>query len=89
MHSLMKTVRKVCGIINSICAIHVGLMSVGYDVFSYPMIADRIGWAMTYINYGFGFSGIAFLVLSVIHFSSQGSCCSSQGCGSCGVMGKN
>jgi hypothetical protein len=89
MHALMRTVKKVCGIINAIAALHIGLSTMGYNVFNYPMVADNIGGAMTYINYAFGVSGALFLVLCAICCYSCSSCCSAQGCASCGVMGRN
>jgi hypothetical protein len=89
MYSLMKTVKMVCGIINALAALHIGLWTMGYNVLNYPMFADRIGGAMLYINYCVGISGAIFLVLCMMCFYSCASGCSSHGCGSCGVMGRN
>jgi len=91
MDSLMKHIKKVAGLINSLAALHLGLSALGYNIFSYPMILDRFGWALPYINYAFGVSGLVFLVMWVMCCVSCSSCCSSgsHGCGSCGVMNKH
>lgn len=89
MHSLIKTVKNICGIINAVAALHIGLVALGYDVLKNLMIADKIASSMMYVHYCVGFSGALSLILYVMCFYACLSGCSSHGCGSCGVMGRN
>lgn len=89
MHSLMKTIKKICGLINAIAALYIGLLALGYDLLKYLMIADKLASSMIYIHYCVGASGALTLILYVICFYSCLSGCSYHGCGSCGVIGKN
>ncbi len=89
MHSLIKTIKKVCGIINALVALHIGLLALGYDLLKYLMISDKIASSIIYIHYSVGVSGALTLILYVMCFYSCSSGCSSHACGSCGVMGRN
>ncbi|MGB8467861.1 MAG: hypothetical protein WCE21_02565 [Candidatus Babeliales bacterium] len=63
-YDFMRLVHHVACFLTAICALHVGLHALGYDVFSrIPFLASN----ELYISYVFGVAGLISLICMVIH----------------------
>lgn len=82
--------KKFSGMLNAIAAIHLGLLSYGYNLLEKVSSMSGSPVLSAYIPYVFGISGVIYLVLMfgcLFGGCDAGSCASQSSCG-CGMLGK-
>ena len=86
---LMKFVGMLVWLLTALCAVHEGMMALGYDVYSYLGLTANPE-RMKMISYVFGVAGVISLLMFIGALMCRGcGCCSKNGsdccskCGSC------
>lgn len=80
---LMRFVGMLVWLLTALCALHEGLMALGYDLYSYVGLTAHPE-AAKIVSYVFGVAGLISLVMFVGALTCRGcGCCSKSDAGSC------